>query len=256
LLPKLSPTFTVEVQLAAIQCLGRFRDPRMVPAYLDEWPSFSPRVRAAVLEVLFAEPRGVAATFAAVRDGRLPAAELPLERLRSVASHGATELRAEAEALIAARGRGDLEELIDRYRQRLGVGGDSARGQALFRDHCAGCHRLGDYGHELGPSLAGTRHKGADFMLVHVLDPNREVNPLYFNYVALLEDGRTTTGLIVEESAVRLTLQRADGARETFQRSEIQELRNTGRSLMPEGLEKSLDPAQMQDLLWYLLDSQ
>ncbi len=256
LLPKLSPTFPVEVQLAAIQCLGRFRDPRMVPTYLDEWPSFSPRVRAAVLEVLFAEPRGVAATFAAVRDGRLPAAELPLERLRSVASHGAAELRAEAEALIAARGRGDLEELIDRYRQRLGVGGDSARGQALFRDHCAGCHRLGDYGHELGPSLAGTRHKGADFMLVHVLDPNREVNPLYFNYVALLEDGRTTTGLIVEESAVRLTLQRADGARETFQRSEIQELRNTGRSLMPEGLEKSLDPAQMQDLLWYLLDSQ
>jgi putative heme-binding domain-containing protein len=245
----------IEVQLAVVQGLGRFRDPRIVPAYLDGWPSYSPRVRAAVLESLFAEPQNVAATFAAVRGGQLPAADLPLERLRAVVSHGPTELRAEADALLAARGRGDLDELIDRYRQQLGTGGDRARGQVLFRDHCAGCHRLDGYGHELGPSLAGTLHKGADFLLVHILDPNREVNPLYFNYLALLEDGRTTTGLIVEEDAARLTLQRADGVRENLRRSEIQELRNTGRSLMPEGLEKSLNPVQMQDLLWYLLDT-
>lgn len=255
LLEGILPAQPVEVQLAAVQGLARIGEPRIVAAYLEHWPSFSPRLRAAVWETLFADPPSVAATFAAVRDGRLSAEELPLERLQAVASRGSDELRAEAAGLLAARQRQDLEPLIDRYRQELGTGGDRVRGQALFRDHCAGCHRLNDYGYELGPSLAGVRHKGADFVLVHVLDPNREVNPLYFNYLALMEDGRTTTGMVVDESATRLTLQRADGVRETLSRAEMQELRNTGRSLMPEGLEKSLAPAQMRDLLWYLMDS-
>ena len=49
-----------------------------------------------------------------------------------------------------------------------------------------------------------------------------------------------------------LTLALADGRRATVRRSEIDEFRNTGISLMPEGLQQELDPAMLRDLIEYL----
>ena len=45
---------------------------------------------------------------------------------------------------------------------------------------------------------------------------------------------------------------RADGTTETVLRIHIDELRSTGLSFMPEGLEKQLDVPAMADLLAYL----
>jgi putative heme-binding domain-containing protein len=106
----------------------------------------------------------------------------------------------------------------------------------------------------VGPELSSLAQKGADYLLTNILDPNLEVNPQFLNYVVLLHDGRTTSGMIVDESAASLTVQRADKERQSLLRSEIDQLRNTGRSLMPEGLEQSLSPQDMTDLLQYLMN--
>ena len=89
----------------------------------------------------------------------------------------------------------------------------------------------------------------------NVLDANQEVNPQYVNYVAALKSGRSVTGMIVGESSGSLTLRRAEGASDTLLRSDIEELQSTGKSLMPEGLEKTIDPQAMADLLAYLLQA-
>jgi putative heme-binding domain-containing protein len=146
----------------------------------------------------------------------------------------------------------DRVALVARYRDGLHASGNQEKGRQLFRQHCAGCHQLEGFGTPLGPSLAGLAHKGIDFVLGNVLDPNLEVNPQYFNYVVLRHDGRTSTGILVDENATSITLQRADNVREALLRSEIQELQSTGQSIMPEGLERSIDPGQMNDLLHYL----
>ncbi len=88
-----------------------------------------------------------------------------------------------------------------------------------------------------------------------MLDPNREVNPQYVNYVLLTDDGRSVTGMIASETANSVTLKRADDATDTIERSDIDELRSSGMSIMPEGLEKQIDPAAMADLLAYLMSA-
>ena len=58
--------------------------------------------------------------------------------------------------------------------------------------------------------------------------------------------------MIVDESAANITLKRAENATDTIPRGEIEMLKGTGQSIMPEGLEKQLDRQAVADLLAYL----
>ncbi len=59
-------------------------------------------------------------------------------------------------------------------------------------------------------------------------------------------------GLIAAETANAVTLKRAEGREDVLPRSEIESLATTGRSLMPEGLEKDLSLADFADLVAYV----
>ena len=86
-----------------------------------------------------------------------------------------------------------------------------------------------------------------------MLDPNREVNPQYLNYVVLTEEGRAITGMIAAESATSVTLQRAESASDTVLRVDIDQLQSTGLSIMPEGMEETIDQQSMADIIAYLM---
>jgi putative heme-binding domain-containing protein len=58
--------------------------------------------------------------------------------------------------------------------------------------------------------------------------------------------------MITAETANSLTIRRVDGTSETVLRIQIEELRSTGLSFMPEGLEKQVGLQAMADLLAYL----
>lgn len=148
---------------------------------------------------------------------------------------------------------GAREEVIKAYQAALTLKGNAALGKVHFQKICAACHRLENMGHEIGPNLAAFKSRGAEAFLINVLDPNREVNPQFINYIATLDDGRTLNGMIANESAASITLKRGENAADTIQRSEIEELRSTRQSIMPEGLEKQLDPQALADLIQYLL---
>ena len=92
----------------------------------------------------------------------------------------------------------------------------------------------------------------AQAVLLNILDPNREVQPQFLSYVLVTNTGRIITGMITAETANSITMQRVDGTSETVLRIHIEELRSTGLSFMPEGLEKQVDVQSMADLLAYL----
>ena len=77
--------------------------------------------------------------------------------------------------------------------------------------------------------------------MLHILDPNREVQPTYVNYNVATTDGRILTGIIADESANAVTLKRAEGVTDVIPRSRIETIASTGQSLMPEGLEKGMN---------------
>jgi putative heme-binding domain-containing protein len=146
----------------------------------------------------------------------------------------------------------DRAKVVSTHRDVLSLAGDAERGRAVFRKVCAACHKMEGFGHEIGPSLAAMRNRGSEAILVNVLDPNREVNPQYLSYTVITADGRTLSGMIAAETATSIELRRAEDKSDTVLRIDIEAMKSTGMSLMPEGMEKQIDKQALADLLEYL----
>jgi putative membrane-bound dehydrogenase-like protein len=130
--------------------------------------------------------------------------------------------------------------------------GDAQRGQIVFRENCAACHRFKNEGRELGPDLAMVSSKPVDWLLTAIFDPNQAIEPRYQAQHATLKDGAELIGLISAETANNITLRTPDGAEHAVLRTDLQTLRPLGRSLMPEGLESVLKPQSVADLVSFL----
>lgn len=244
------------VQLAAVGVLGNFTDPGVADVLLAEWPQLSPQLKEPAMEVLCARPDRTAALFDAIDAGRVPSGDLTLPRLQLLAKSKNGAIKERATKMLTAAKPGRRQDVVDSYREALTLSGDPARGKLAFQKNCSVCHKVEGVGHEIGPNLATIKTRGAEFILTNLLDPSREVNPQFVNYVVVTSDGRTMTGLIAAESAAALTLRRAENASDTVLRSDIEELQSTGLSLMPEGLEKQLDKQAVADVIAYLLNVQ
>ncbi len=240
------------VQLAALEALSQ-RDERSIGTGLvKHWPGLSPGVRREAIETLLS--RGVwQRTFLdAAEQGAFERADLDVGRLRLLRAVGDPETTARIDALIETFGPGERAKVIERYRAALAMDGDVERGRAVFRKSCATCHRAEEHGHAIGPNLATIRNRGGESILVNVLDPNREVGPEFVEYVAVANDGRQHTGMLASRSASTLVLKRAESKETTLLREDVEILKSSGRSLMPEGIEKDVSVEAMADLLAYL----
>lgn len=241
------------LQIAALRTLSHYSSSKVAEVIIDAWPGLSPRVRNSASEVLFQTESRLDVMLRAMGDGRIAASALDGTRRQMLRNHHNENIRAAAEDLLDKLAVPRRPDVLARYAEAMSLTGNTARGKATFLRTCAPCHRVENQGHELGPRLAALRNRGPETILVNVLDPNREVDPAYVNYVVVTTDGHSITGIVAEETAASLTLKRAEGQVETVLRDRIATLQNTGLSIMPEGLEKQIDVQAMADLIAYLL---
>jgi putative membrane-bound dehydrogenase-like protein len=254
LVPLLERDEPAEVRLAAVDALARFGgEPDVAGLLLAGWKEQTPAVRDGILAALVARPSWSATLLDAIEAGELSPGQIPSARRSALLRSRDDSVRARASRLFEQRAGGPPPGLVARYLDALGSPGDPERGRAVFDRACATCHQLGDRGHAVGPNLASVSRRTPDELLTHILDPNREVAPDATEYVVALGDGRVASGMIESESAASITLIRAEGERETILRRDVDELASSGRSLMPEGLEKDIAPAEMADLITFLL---
>jgi putative membrane-bound dehydrogenase-like protein len=127
--------------------------------------------------------------------------------------------------------------------------GNAAQGKMLFAA-CAVCHKLGDVGVAVGPPLDGMGAHGPAELLVHIVDPNREVDPSFWAFNITTKKGEVLVGVITSENNATVTLATQAGVREIL-KSDIDKRENTRRSLMPEGLD-ALGPDALRDILAYI----
>jgi putative membrane-bound dehydrogenase-like protein len=167
-------------------------------------------------------------------------------------NHPDATIRKRAGQLFARSKFARRQDVVAAYQKALELKGDAARGKALFKTVCSACHRLEGVGTSVGADITSIRDRGNPTILLNILDPNREVLPKFLSYVLVTDTGRAITGMIVDESATSVTIRRVDGTSETVLRVHIEELRSTGMSFMPEGLEKQVDLQGMAELLAYL----
>lgn len=247
--PLLAPRESHEVQLAAVRVLARGGDRETPRQLLEAWPGLTPPIRQEVVHALLARGEWIPELLEAMERNVILVRDIPLARRTLLLKHSDANLRERAEKLFRRSPPTERSRVLESYQEVLKVRGDSTRGQEVYRRVCQGCHALGGEGQAVGPALELVRHRSERELLLHVLDPNREVQPAFQEYTALLRDGRTTSGMIVEETPTAITFRRAQGVLETVSRGEVEELVNTGKSLMPEGLESQITPGQMADLL-------
>ena len=242
----------VSVQLAACETLARFDDPRVANLLLDQWPHATPVVRRSMIETLLSRPAWIASLLDAVAAKFVSPDGVDRSRTEWLLTQSNEKVAARMRLLFPANRREGRKSVIARFQPSLKMTGDARRGRKIYERDCAACHKRGDLGKDVGPPLHDTSSRPAGALLVDILDPNRQIKPLFQSYVLHTTDGRIYTGMIDEESSNAVQLQQADGTSKEVLRIQIETLKSTGLSFMPEGLEKTINRQAMADLLKFL----
>ena len=187
--------------------------------------------------------------------GKIKGTDIDRGRLKNLATSDDAKLRDRAKKLLAAAPSAARQQVFESYRPALSLKGDAAHGKMIFEKTCVSCHRLGGVGNEIGPNLAAMQARGPEAVLLNVIDPNREVNPQYVDYIVQTKKGRTSSGLLASETASAITLKCAGNETETISRTDIKRMKSSGLSIMPEGLENGLDHQAVADLIAYVLSA-
>jgi len=205
-----------------------------------------------IFDQIVRRPEASLALLAALKDGTISAARLGPGNLARLRTHPdrkvASQAAASLDSLTAAGGKPDI---IAALLPEVEKPGDAERGKALFTGACAGCHRLGDLGtSDVGPPLNGMGAHGRAELLAHIVDPNREVDPSFWQWNVTTKKGETFVGVIASENAAGITLRSPAGDVE-IRKEDIATRENTRLSLMPEGLE-GLGGEALRDILTFL----
>jgi putative heme-binding domain-containing protein len=252
LLPLLTPQSSSAIQAAAATALARVPGDDTARILLRGWTSFTPALRAHVLDLLLAREAWLRLLLTSIADGDVAAADIDLSRRQRLLTHKDAAIRTQAEKLFVGSINADRQQVLEAHRDALALPGDRDRGRAVFVKSCSVCHRLENTGHALGPDLAALVNKSPQFLLQEMLDPNRNVDSRYIAYTAATAAGRTFSGLLASETATSITLAAQESKQEVILRSDLEDLVSTRKSLMPEGLEKDLSRQQLADVIAYL----
>lgn len=248
----LVPQQAAAVRAAALDACGEFNAPRVSAVVLAQWDQFAPAERLQATDLLLRREPWALAMLQHFQENGVPVATLAPNHLSMLDNYPSDAVQQLARELRGQAVAADRRQVFEDYRSVIANVGEPSRGKVLFEKNCAVCHELKPGGNALAPNLASVVNRGIEAVLFNVLVPNGEVDPRYLEYVLVTTDGQVIAGVIAGESSTAVTVRNAENKSTTVLRADIDELRNTGKSLMPEGFEKTIDKAAMADLLTYL----
>jgi putative heme-binding domain-containing protein len=118
---------------------------------------------------------------------------------------------------------------------------------------CATCHALRGEGTAFGPDLSNLIHRDRDSVLKDITRPSATINPDVTGSTVVFRDGTEVNGVVATLDERRIVVRQPAGVQTERPRSDVASIRPMTGSLMPENLEQVLTPAQMEDLLTFLL---
>jgi putative heme-binding domain-containing protein len=241
-----------DLRLAAVRALAAHPQKEVASLLLESWSGYTPALRREVLEALFQRSDRLVLLLDRIESGKIRGSELDSQRIGQLLSNRQADIRQRARKLLRSELPEERQRVLSRYREALNQKGNADRGREVFRKNCATCHRIAGVGVLVGPDISDTREKTEERLLNDILNPNAAIDNNYVNYVVTTRNGKVLSGIIVAETASSVTLVRAENQSDTVLRRDIEDIRSTGQSLMPEGLEKTISLPEMADLLSFL----
>lgn len=252
LIAALDTARTGDVQAAVIEALAPYQSAALATRLLEGFQSQTPRLQRAIVASCAARPESALTLARSVLSGSTPPTAIDSAAQKTLKRYQQPELKAAVSQVMAALVPADRREVMSEYADCVSLESDPQAGRAVFVKNCATCHRIGSIGVDIAPDIADSRTRTPEYLLTNILDPNRAVDANYFSYTAVLTDGRIVTGIVASETASSITLKQPEGKTIRLLRSNIDEFKCDGVSLMPAGLEKNITKQQMADLISFI----
>ncbi len=244
----------------ALRGLSTVEDPVVARTVAQKYRRFQPDDRPIVMEWLVSRPSSAKELLNIMgqKNSPIATADLSVFQARRILAYGDTELTDQLSKVWGQLHEGNAQRraLIVSLKQQLSEPvlkqADLPAGRALYQKNCSQCHQLYDQGKRVGPDLTGSQRGNLDYLLENIVDPSAVVGKDYHLTTILTADGRSLSGLVVSRNDKSLVLQ-TQTIQETLMLSEIEQMRETGLSPMPEGMFDKLSPTEIRDLVAYLM---
>jgi putative heme-binding domain-containing protein len=149
----------------------------------------------------------------------------------------------------------DMAKLIARTKAMLRtppeLAPDPALGRTLFAKNCQECHTLHGVGGKVGPDLTKSKREDLDFLLTSILDPSAVIEKEFLPTIILTSAGVVYNGIVKKSDADSVSLM-IPNRLVVVPRSDIEEMRDSKVSLMPNDLLKSWSEHEVRSLIAYL----
>lgn len=243
---------SISIQTATVRAMGQSLGQDRAKLIIESWSDLSPTVQSEAMAMLFRRTDTTVLALQAIQENRINASGLSLDQRVRLLKHGDESIRALAIELFGGAVSANRQQVAKEYQPALTSEGNRHEGELVFKRVCASCHKVNGQGLSTGPDLSDAKNRSKAALLYDILDPNSKVEPRFAAYTVLTVDGNVLTGLIAEESDEAIVLKMAEGKSQTIGRAEIEAVKASEVSLMPEGIEKEITTSQMADLLEYL----
>jgi putative membrane-bound dehydrogenase-like protein len=241
----------------AIRALAAYDDMATPGLILMRYPGLAPPDRDDAIATLAARPAWAKALLDAIGRGEIPRRDLTVTTARQLQALGDPTVNTLLERVWGKIQPTSTEKssLIASYKSTLSSDqlppADPARGRSIFNRTCLACHRLFDAGGDVGPDLTGSDRATADYILENVLDPSAAVSRDYTLSSVATTDGRVISGIIRHQTETSVIVQTAN-ERIILPREDIEAIKPSSVSMMPEGQLERLSPREVRDLFAYL----
>jgi len=134
--------------------------------------------------------------------------------------------------------------------------GNPTAGHTLFfgKAKCSGCHMVSGQGGFFARDLSTYAARlDAEQVRAKILDPDKDLDPRRGLVTVVVRGSGTISGAVRNEDNFSLQLQTPDGAFHLLNKSDIQSQTYVGKSAMPSNYGTTLSPAEMNDIVSYLL---
>ena len=247
----LMPNQPVAVQLAVLESMRNGRT-EAAALLLERWLGFGPTVREPALAFFFRRSDTTHLFLDAIKEGTIEQNALSIDQRFRLLRHGNKEIKLRATALLGGAISANRKKVSQEYQKSLALKPSIESGAKVFEKTCSKCHKRNGKGFQVGPDISDVRNRSKEALLFDILDPNSKVEPRFTDYIVITHKGRTVNGLLVSETPEAVVIRQAGGKEEIVPRSKILKMQASGKSLMPEGVEKEVSIQQMADLLEFL----
>lgn len=244
------------VIVEALRALGTVGGDNVPSQILSHWLSLNAVTRRAAIDTLASRQQWANEFLNAVENKTISPSEISAGVFRSLANYKDPKIDERAKTLLGRfrESSGDKLKLIKQKRHLVLEGEpDIAHGHEVAKKTCFVCHKLYGEGADVGPDLTGVGRSSLDALLNNVIDPNQIVGKGYENVEVETKDGRNVSGRIVENDATHIKLLSAGPKEEVVSKSDVESMRVSQLSVMPEGLEQ-MPEKDFRDLIWYILN--